>query len=244
MVKKERKKRVDRLAFLGTLAGGLAHEVKNPLSTMSVNLQLLREDWEDAETPREKRTLKRVDILLREIAQLESIVNDFLRFARGFSLEPVLTDVNALVRELIEFLNPEALRLKIHLRTSLDPALPMVLLDRKYIQKALMNLIHNAFQALAAQEEAKREVLVRTRPRAGGVEVELIDTGPGIAPDHQEKVFQVFFSTKKGGTGMGLPTVRRIVEEHDGTLAMHSEEGKGTSFVLFFPGPEKEGTGV
>lgn len=231
----ERKKKVDRLTFLGTLAGGLAHEVKGPLSTMSVNLQLLKEDLEEPSTPKEARTLKRVDILMREVGRLETIVNDFLNFARGFSLEPEPSDLNELIRELIEFLNPEALRLKVRILSFLDPGLPEVSIDWTYVQKALLNVIHNAFQALESMDESKREIMVRTRCAEGGVEIEVTDTGSGMSQEVRDKIFQVFYSTKKDGTGMGMPTARRIVEEHGGTIAVHTEEGKGTSFVLFFP---------
>ncbi len=235
---KERNRRVDRLAFLGTLAGGLAHEVKNPLSTISMNLQLLKEDWNDPENPREVRALKRVEILLREIKRLDSIVNDFLRFARGFSLEPVPSSLNQLVKELIDFLDPESTRLKIRVSAYLDQALPRVPLDRKYVQKALLNVFHNAFHALEGMDESKREVMVRTRERDGGAEIVVTDTGSGMSTEVREKMFQVFYSTKKGGTGMGMPTARRIIEEHDGTISVLSEEGKGTSFIMFFPGEE------
>lgn len=231
----ERKKKVDRLTFLGTLAGGLAHEVKGPLSTMSVNLQLLKEDLEEPSTPEEARTLKRVDILMREVGRLETIVNDFLSFARGFSLEPEPSNLNELIKELIEFLNPEALRLKVRILSFLDPDLPEVSIDWTYMQKALLNIMHNAFQALGSMDESKREIMVRTRRAKGGVEIEITDTGSGMSREIREKIFQVFYSTKKDGTGMGMPTARRIVEEHGGTIAVHTEEGKGTSFVLFLP---------
>lgn len=246
MGSRERKRKVDRLAFLGTLAGGLAHEVKNPLSTMSVNLQLMKEDWENPRTPKEARTLKRVEILMQEIRRLEAVVNDFLNFARGFSLHPELTDLNGLLRELVEFMNPEALRHGVRISTFLDPAAPKVWVDRKYVQKAFMNLFTNAVQALQAVEEDRREILVRTARREDGVEAAVTDTGPGIEPALREKIFQVFYSTRKDGTGMGLPVVRRIVEEHGGTLTLQSEVGKGTSFGLFFPAgePPEEGEGA
>lgn len=236
---KQRKKHVNRLTFLGTLAAGLAHEVKNPLSTMSVNLQLLKEDWEEPESPKEAKALKRVDILMREVKRLESIVNDFLNFARGFSLETRPAQLNQVIRELIEFLSPEAEKKKIRITPLLTPGLPAVHLDRDYVQKALLNLLHNAFQALETVDERQREVLVRTIPKTDGVEVEITDTGPGIPEEIRDKIFQVFYSTKKGGTGMGLPTVRRIVEEHDGNVSLVSEVGKGTSFHLFFPFQEE-----
>ncbi len=240
MTGRERRKKVDRLTFLSAMAGGLVHEVKTPLSTMSVNLQLLKEEWENPETQKEMRTLKRVEILMREIQRLEDVVNDFLHFARGFSLEPVPSNINRLIQELVEFMNPEALRQKVRLSVFLDPGLPEVPLDWKYVQKALMNIIHNAFQALQDLDERAREVLIRTARRPDGIEVAITDTGPGIDPERREKIFQVFYTTKKDGTGMGLPVVRRIVEEHYGTVSLHSEVGKGTSFVLFFPFDEAE----
>lgn len=238
----DRRKRVGRLAFLGTLAGGLAHEVKNPLSTISLNLQLLKEDWEDAVSSKEVRTLKRVEILMREIDRLETIVNDFLKFARGFSLDLQPGKLNDLMQEMVDFLMPEARKLHVRMNPYLDPSLPEVLMDWNYMQKALLNLFHNAFQALETVEKDRREVMVRTRVAPGGVEVEITDTGPGIPPDAREKIYQVFYSTKKGGTGMGLPTARRIVEEHDGTLSVLSDVGKGTSFVIFLPAVTPEGS--
>lgn len=230
----ERRKKVDRLAFIGSLAGGLAHEIKNPLSTISVNLQLMKEDWEGAEGPKERRTLKRIQVLSKEIERLEEILNDFLAYARGFSLKPVLFNINAVVNDLITFLDPEARRMGIQVRTFLDPLLPQVPVDVKYIKLALMNIFHNAFQALQDRVGIK-QVLIRTRGLAKGVEITLTDTGPGIPPEYREKIFQVYFSTKRGGTGLGLPMVKRIVEEHNGTVTFQSEEGKGTSFRIFIP---------
>ncbi len=97
-----------------------------------------------------------------------------------------------------------------------------------------MNLIQNAFQALEGWEGI-HEVLVRTRAVSGGVEIVITDTGPGIAEEYRDKIFHVYFSTKRTGTGLGLPMVKRIVGEHDGTISFQSEEGKGTSFTLFLP---------
>jgi len=230
----ERRKKVDRLAFIGSLAGGLAHEIKNPLSTISVNLQLMKEDWEGVEGPRERRTLKRIQVLSKEIERLEEILNDFLTYARGFSLKPVLFNINAVVNDLITFLDPEARRMGIQVRTFLDPSLPPVPVDVKYIKLALMNIIHNAIQVLRDWEGIK-QVLIRTRGLAEGVEITITDTGPGIPPEYRDKIFHVYFSTKRGGTGLGLPTVKRIIEEHDGTVTFQSEEGKGTSFRIFVP---------
>jgi len=230
----ERKKKVDRLAFLGSLAGGLAHEIKNPLSTISVNLQLMKEDWEHSEGSRERRTLKRIETLTKEIERLEGILNDFLAYARGLSLKPETGNLNRIVGDLVTFMDPEAQRHGIQVRTLLDPELKPVPLDAKYIQLALLNILHNAFQALDEGGQT-REVIIATKNQTGGVEILITDTGPGIAAEHADKIFQVYFSTKRSGTGLGLPMVKRIIEEHDGKISFQSEEGKGTSFRIFLP---------
>jgi len=241
----ERKKKVDRLTFLGTLAGGLAHEIKNPLSTISINLQLMHEDWQDAEGPREKRTLKRIATLSKEIDRLEGIVNDFLTYARGFSLEKTAENINSVLVDLTTFLDPEAQRRSIEVRTFLDPNAPLVQIDTKYIRLALMNIIQNAFQAFDDDDDgAARQVLVGTRGFKESVEITVTDTASGIPPEHRERIFQVYFSTKRSGTGLGLATVKRIIEEHDGTISFTSEEGKGTSFTVHLPaagGGKREG---
>ena len=230
----ERRKKVDRLAFLGSLAGGLAHEIKNPLSTISVNLQLMKEDWEGSDSPRERPTLKRIQVLTQEIRRLEEILNDFLTFARGFSLKMEEENINQIVGDLVLFLEPEAQRLGIELRSFPDPALPRIRVDAKYIKLALMNIVQNALQALGGRSGIK-EVLIRTMKLENGVEIVVTDTGPGILEEHRDKIFQVYFSTRRDGTGLGLPTVRRIIEEHDGTITFQSEVGKGTSFRIFLP---------
>jgi len=230
----ERKKKVDRLTFIGTLAGGLAHEIKNPLSTISINLQLMHEDWQDAENPREKRTLKRISTLSKEIERLESIVNDFLTYARGFSLEKTAENINSVLVDLTTFLDPEAQRRSIEVRTYLDPNVPLVQVDTKYIRLALMNIIQNAFQAFE-EDEVTRQVLVGTRGFKESVEITVTDTGSGIPAELRDRIFQVYFSTKRSGTGLGLATVKRIIEEHDGTISFRSEEGKGTSFTIHLP---------
>ncbi|MFH1024866.1 MAG: ATP-binding protein [Planctomycetota bacterium] len=221
-----------RLEFLGQLAGGLAHEIKNPLSTLNINLQLLRESWKNAKEPREVRTLKKVEILLKEVRRLEEIVNDFLRYARGGDLTLAPADVNAVVEEVVAFIAPRAVNARISLLKSTAPGLPAYRLDRDKFKQALLNLILNGIEAMPTGGE----LMIRTYPgENGAVVVEIIDTGEGIAPDRRAKIFRAYFSTKKGGTGLGLATTKRIIEEHDGTIEFHSEMGKGTSFKITLP---------
>src|SRR5262245_39878758 len=131
----------NRLAFLGELAGGLAHEIKNPLSTMRVNLQLLKEDWKTAGAPREVRALRKVEVLEREVKRLEEIVESFLRYARGFDLKRRPLCLNDVVDEVLEFVEPGLEAKGIRLRKWLDPSLPKGEFDPNLVKQALVNLI-------------------------------------------------------------------------------------------------------
>lgn len=229
------------MAFLGTLAGGLAHEIRNPLSTMKVNLQLLREqllvdhpDPVDAEEQR-ARARRRVEGLEKAVRRMEDILDDFLSFARGFELDLVPQDLNSLVDEVVTFVEPELVRVGVGLRTSFDEELPWVTVDRKYLQQVLLNLILNARQAIEESEVEDGEIFLTTRRVGTSALIHVIDTGPGIPEDVRPRIFDAFFSTKKNGTGLGLATCRRIVEEHGGRIHVATEPGKGTAFSIELP---------
>ena len=233
MAQSEHRKKHNRMAFVGTLAGGLAHEVRNPLSSMKVNLQLLRDDLSKPVPEHSARLVRRVDLLEQAVRRLEEIVNDFLNYARGFDLARVPCDVNAVVEEFVLFVEPEAKHHKVSLRTAFERDLPQVALDKKYLQQALLNLLLNARQAIELGGKGG-EIFVTTRSAKGQVVIEVTDTGPGIPADVLPRIFDVYFSTKSG-TGLGLPMAKRIVEEHGGALTVHTEEGKGTSFRIALP---------
>jgi signal transduction histidine kinase len=232
----ENKSRQSRLAFLGTLASGLAHEIKNPLSAMSVNLQMLREELETTRGAREQRMMKRVGVLEREVARLEEILDGFLRFARGYKLEPVRQSANSLLREVVEFWAAKAHSAGVDVQLVLEPDLPDVLIDANYVKQALLNLLNNAFDALTQQapdrKSGREQILVCSRRGKDSVEVLVIDNGPGIPVDARPRIFDPYFSTKPGGSGLGLPTARRILEELGGSLTFDSELGRGTSFRM------------
>jgi len=222
-----------RLEFLGSLAGGLAHEIKNPLSTLKLTLQLLEEDMRKEDNASSKRSLRKIELLLREVAHMDEIVQNFLHFARGHDLKLVQTDMRELVMELLEFLGAEAKARKIVLRFDYVGRLDGLVLDAGLLRQALLNLLKNAFEAVDADKGG--EVIVRAFVRGDLVGIEVIDTGCGIAPSNYERMFRPYFTTKKGGTGMGLPMVRRIVEEHGGQITFESEEGVGTRFLILLP---------
>ena len=233
----ENKGKRSRLAFLGTLASGLAHEIKNPLSAMSVNLQMLREDLDGSTQTRDARLLKRVAVLEKEVSRLEEILDGFLRFARGYQLKPVRRQLNELLREVAEFWAAKAHAAGVEVQLVLEEGLPDVMVDATYFKQAVLNLLNNAFDAVTSapkeQRSGREQILVCTRRAKGGVDALVIDNGPGIPADVGTHIFDPYFSTKAGGTGLGLPAVKRIVEELGGTVSYDTEPERGTSFRIF-----------
>jgi two-component system sensor histidine kinase HydH len=233
----ENKAMRQRLAFLGTLASGLAHEIKNPLSAMSINLQMLREELDASEQSRDQRLLKRVAVLEREVTRLEAILDGFLRFARGYQLKPVRQPINPILRDVVEFWAAKAHAAGVDVQLVLEEGLPDVAIDPTYLKQSLLNLLNNAFDALterpAAERDGREQILVCSRRAKGGVDALVIDNGPGIPADARAKIFDPYYSTKAGGSGLGLPTAKRIVEELGGTLSFDTETGRGTSFRIF-----------
>ncbi|MDP6370250.1 MAG: ATP-binding protein [Planctomycetota bacterium] len=246
----------DQPRDLSRLAAGLAHEIKNPLSTMSIQLTLLEEEWnrglsaadgEEAPQPtgRERRSLKRLTALQREVKRLSTILDDFMRYARGGELNRSPEDLVQLVRETLEFVEPEDNALRIRHHADLPSALPLAMLDREAMRQALLNLFVNARQAMVGHgddgavpcesEPKGGELMVRLNRSGIFAEVSVTDTGVGMGPEELERCFRVYYSTKRGGSGLGLPTVARVIEEHGGSISVVSEVGRGTSFTLRLP---------
>ncbi len=216
---------------VAALAGGLAHEIRNPLSTMGMLLELMAEDFQTPATPRDRRVLTQVKTLQRECRHLEEILNAFLQFARLGEIELVESDVNQLVRDFVESYQPQARDQGVEISPHLASDLPPVRADRALFRQMLLNLALNAQQAMP--EGGMMEL--QTKLDDGAVQLALIDNGVGMDEATQAKLFDVFFSTKVGGSGLGLPTVRKIVEAHQGRIACQSEPGRGTRFVISLP---------
>jgi signal transduction histidine kinase len=213
---------------LAELAGGFCHEIKNHLSTLGLNLQLLAEDFTDAETHRERRAFDRVRRLQGECERLIEVSNDFLRFARlrDFDLKP--TPLPAVIEEMIDFFAPTAKQARVEVRSFVPADLPPVKLDVELFKQALLNLMLNAEQAMPEGGELTVQACVDD----GRVRLDLIDTGVGMTAEAAAQVFKPFWTTKPGGNGLGLPTTKRIVEGHGGTIEVQSEPGRGTKFTL------------
>lgn len=232
-----------RVSELSELAGGLAHEIRNPLSTLMVNLQLLGEELRDlpadedadedaAAANARRRGLIKVSAVRREAERLQHLLDDFLKLAGPCRLERRQVDLNRTVEHLVEFFSPQADSAGVRLRVVLHPTPLHCPLDERMIEQALLNILINAQQAMPEGGE----IMVRTAQRGDGLaDVDISDTGLGIPAQDQARVLRPFFSTKAGGTGLGLSTTYRIIGEHGGRLDFHSEPGRGTCFTVRLP---------
>jgi signal transduction histidine kinase len=221
-----------RYSEIAQLAGGLAHEIRNPLSTMRLNLELLAEEFRAPADHRERRILQKIERVHKESMRLERILEDFLRFARvqALRLEPV--DLAATLEEVRDFIEPQALNQNVIVRTSYATDLPPVPLESELFKQAALNLVLNALHAMPEGGE----LILATRVAGDeSVVLELTDTGCGIPADLQSRVFEAFFSTRREGSGLGLPTAKKIIEAHGGKITLESEPGRGTKFSIHLP---------
>jgi len=242
----QRARRAEKMAELGELTGGLAHEIRNPLSTVKINLQLLAEDIEDMakqvlpeqqtvaiddRSQRYQRQLRKLETIARETDRLGETLNDFMRYAGRMELQCSSCNVNELLDDLADFYEPQAINENIQMRLSLSKEAPVCFVDADLLKQAILNLFLNATQAMVDGGE----LIVRTNIARDMAQIDVIDTGPGIAEDRQQEIFQAYYTSRAGGTGLGLPTCRRIVEEHGGQIELISELGKGSDFRILLP---------
>ncbi len=220
---------------LAELAGSLAHEIKNPLSVIRMNMDLLAEDLEAANVPGQQRLRARVDMVHEQCTRLENLLNDFLKFARVRRLDLVSGNLNDQVQSVLEWFEVDARDRGVRVLPHLAADLPGILLDAETLQAALVNLVKNSLEAMSGGGN----LTVITRVTRTGVALDLIDTGQGIDDRTALHMFEAFFSTKDGGSGLGLPTARKIIEAHGGRIGVQSDVGRGTKFTLEFPTPRR-----
>ena len=235
-----RAREAEHLAYVGTLTGGLAHEIRNPLSTLTLNLELLREDLERPGAAADPRALRKLETIGQEAKRLEQILDDFLRFVGKHEIQLRVQSVNAVLQDVVAFYAERLARSHVRVLTGFAEGLPPVALDADLVKQAVSNLVLNAEAAMPNGGD----LMLSTERAKRGVCIHVTDTGVGIRPEDLDKIGQPYYSTRKGGTGLGLPTVHRIVKEHGGALEVHSEPGRGTRFTLCLPpadrAPERE----
>ena len=228
----------ERLAELGSLTSGLAHEIKNPLSSVVLNAQLVEEAMRDLEAPEDEKesVVRRSEALVREAERLRTILTDFLQFAGRVRLDREPRDLRNVVEDLVDFFHPQADAAGVVLRADLPSSEVLVTIDAALLKQALLNLMINAVHAMESNPpDRPRELLVRLSPSDESVSVHVIDSGPGVPTEDREKIFHPYVSSTTGGTGLGLPTTRRIVEEHGGRIDLEVLEGRGSDFVVVLP---------
>jgi two-component system, cell cycle sensor histidine kinase and response regulator CckA len=225
-------RRAEKLAALGTLAAGLAHELNNPIGIISSRIELMLLEAESAGLP--EHLLEDLRVLHRQAQRVARIASGLLSFARQSSGERMPVDLNHVVEETLLLAERQMEKEGIRVQTRLEPGLPPLLGDANTLQQVLLNLITNAWDALEAGGELHIETSGAPGPPAA-VRLVVADSGPGIDPDVLPRIFDPFFSTKPRGTGLGLSITDGIVREHGGTIDVESARGRGTRFVLTFP---------
>ena len=229
-------RRAESLASLTTLAAGVAHEIKNPLGSISIHIQLIKKALKSGK-PLVPETMDRhLGVVTEEIERLNKIVVDFLFAVRPMDVELREADPRVLVREVADFLRYEADAAGVEIETSLEEEVPRVLLDKRYLKQALLNLAKNA---LAAMPDGGRLGL-SVEEKDGEVLIAVEDSGTGIPEEYLPKIFEPYFTTKEAGTGLGLTITFKIVKEHDGAIDVRSRPGQGSTFTIALPVPQKE----
>lgn len=251
-----RMRRMESLASLTTLAAGVAHEIKNPLGSISIHMQLLQkmmnknvdlyyqahpEEREGADDVGPNMYFKLFDkytgVINEEIERLNHIVVDFLFAVRPVNLELREGNLNAFIRELMEFSGYELENAGVRPLLELGDNLPHLNFDERVLKQALLNLIQNA---MAAMSGSGGVLTIKTELRDGEVELSVCDTGCGIPEQNLSKIFEPYFTTKENGSGLGLTLVFKIIREHGGEISVRSREGSGSCFIITLPVPQKE----
>jgi two-component system NtrC family sensor kinase len=246
---RERVLRSERLAAIGQVSAQITHEIRNPLSSIGLNAELLADELASARFAHEGQRAEAEALLsaiAREIDRLTEISEQYLAFARAPRAPPTPLDLGDLCYELVDFLTPELTAVGIQVQLELAPDLPRILGNEDQLRQALLNLVRNAKEAMAATgaapdgngAPARLLTLRATFHRADGLRIEVRDTGPGVPPEVRERVFDPFFSTKSTGTGLGLALSQRIAQEHGGSLRLDEDPAGATSgarFVMVLP---------
>jgi signal transduction histidine kinase len=218
---------------LAELAGSLAHEIKNPLSVIHMNVDLLAEELEESDWAGVRRATSKVDMIRQQCERMETLLRDFLKFAKLRDLDMTPGSLNEQISIVLDMFQAQAQKQSVEIVRYLDPDLPSISLHKDSLQSALINLVKNALESMPGEGQ----LIARTYGISGGVAIDLIDTGVGMEETTALKMFEPFYSTKNGGSGLGLPTARKIIESHGGRIAVQSEVGRGTKFVIEFPTP-------
>ncbi|MBL8242456.1 MAG: hypothetical protein JNM66_33830 [Bryobacterales bacterium] len=220
-------RRSERLAALGQLTAGLAHELRNPLGTIRASAEMLKKFTKDDAGIGQEMT----GYITSEVDRANSLVTRFLEFARPLPLKPAVIDIHEVLDRAVLQYERSADRPEVSVYKNYDPAVRPLSIDGEWMERVFYNLLRNAAEA----SPAGGSVTVKTRTVDGFVEVAVIDRGSGITPEHRESIFNPFFTTKPSGVGLGLAIVSKIMDEHGGRITVESEPGQGAVFRVLLP---------
>jgi len=217
--------------FIQSVAAGIAHEVRNPLNALQINLRILEQELARVLPDQDAHAYRVLKTMSSELSSLDHFVCEFLRYARPPQLRLERVALPDLLSDLATFIGPECARKQVHLQLEASPALPAVIADGFQLKHALLNLVLNSLLATPRHGT----ITLTAAVDSGLAHLSVRDTGEGIADDRLARVFDLFFTTREGGTGLGLPIARRIVEAHGGTLMLASSVGLGTTATIDLP---------
>ena len=220
-------RRTERLAALGQLSAGLAHELRNPLGTMKASAEMLAKQVE----PSNEIAREMAGFISSEVDRTNKLVTRFLDFARPMSVRLEKTDLIQVIDQAVAEVGKHVPPFDVTIYKNYSPDIPPFLLDGQLMERVLYNLLVNAAQA----SPPGGSITIKARDVDGTVEIAVIDRGSGIEPKHLENIFNPFFTTKSGGVGLGLAIVSKIIDEHEGKIAVESEPGSGTVFRIYLP---------
>jgi signal transduction histidine kinase len=220
-------RRTEHLASLGRLLAGLAHEIRNPLAGIRSTVQL----WQRQRDP--ATVMAAVETVLQETERMNAILTRLLHFARTDQAERQANDMNVLLAETTRLLQAQAAAQSVTITVESTPRLPTVWGSSAALRQVLLNVIMNALQAMPREGR----LICRTRNDTGkrSIEIDVADTGPGVAPQDRPHLFEPFFTTRPEGTGLGLALCREILSQHGGTISLRVDEGPGSTFTIVLP---------
>jgi two-component system NtrC family sensor kinase len=221
----------EKLASLGKMAAGIAHEINNPLTSILINTHLLLEKLEKLD--KKDEFYENLSLIAEETSRCTQIVRGLLEFARESKPQKTQTDINDLIEKTVLLLENKASFQNIRIVKQLKPDLPLILVDRAKIQQVFWNFMINACEAMPHGGQLTITTDLSENKKA--IEIRFIDTGVGIPPEHINKIFDPFFTTKPSGTGLGLAICYGIIQQHNGAIEVKSEPGRGTVFTLYLP---------
>jgi two-component system sensor histidine kinase HydH len=227
-------RRSERLAALGQLSAGLAHEIRNPLGVIKGSAEMLTQKLQASD----ELARELAGYISTEVNRLSALVTEFLDFARPLHAQPHPADLTALLDRVLQVVAGRfAGKSKVRVETSYESGLPLVPLDESLCEQAFLNLVQNAYEAMEEKEEGRLRVDVRlaTKEDRPGVELRIADNGPGVPEELREEIFNPFVTTKKTGVGLGLSIVSKIIDGHQGSIRVENALEGGAVFTLFFP---------